>query len=199
MADISTFDQVQENFFVEVNIDGSYTRFSDYHIPYTIDSNSYTALGSLLGITNTRTEIRATNQQLTITLSGLPSSNLAMVQNSDLKGSAVTVHRALFNPVTGALLGTTQTNPVIKFKGIITNFGIQESWNTNISNSTFTLSLQVQSVIGQLLTKTAGRRTNPNDEKKFFSSDVSFDRVPTITNANYNFGAPDFMPRVGTK
>ena len=63
MPALSTFKSVQENFFVELNINGSYTRFSDYDVPETIDGDSYTALGSLLGITNTSTELRATNQQ----------------------------------------------------------------------------------------------------------------------------------------
>ena len=196
---LSTYDSVQENFFVELNIDGSYTRFSDFHQAYTIDSANYTALGSLLGITNTKSEIRASNQGLTITLSGIPSTNLALIQNVDLKGSYVTVRRAFFNPTTAQLLPTTETNPVIKFKGVVTNYNIQETWNTNKNDSVFSIQLIVQSIIGQLLSKTAGRRTNPEDEKKFFSTDTAFDRVPTLRNSNYNFGAPDQMPKVGTK
>lgn len=197
MADLNTYNSVQENFFVEINVDGSYTRFSDYQKDYTVSGSNYNALGSLLSITNTKTEIRASNQQLTIGISGIPTANLAMVQNAEIKGSPVTVHRALFDPVSAELLGTTEQNPTIKFKGMITNYAVEEYWDDS-GNSGFSLILQVQSIIGQLLTKVAGRRTNPNDEKKFFSTDTSMDRVPLLRNANYNFGAPDTMPRLGT-
>lgn len=195
MPALSTYQSVQENFFVELNIDGTYTRFSDYDIAYIIDGVSYNALGSLLGITNTSSELRASNQMLSVSISGIPASNLALVNNADIKGSTLTVRRALFNPTSAFLLGTTETNPTIKFKGIVTNYGIKETWG---STSTFSLSLEVQSIIGQLLQTPAGRRTNPNDEKKFFPSDVAMDRVPTIRNSNYNFGAPDTMPKLGT-
>lgn len=199
MPDLNTFYSIQENYFVELNINGSYTRFSDYHKAFTVDSNSYDALGSLLGITATKQEVRASQQALSISISGIPSTNLALVQNADIKGSTVTVRRALFNVTTGALLSTTETNPVIKFKGVVNNFGIEETWNTSINDSTFALTLQVNSIIGQLLKRTAGRRTNPVDQKKFFSTDTSMDRVPVIRNSNYNFGAPDIVPRIGTK
>jgi hypothetical protein len=196
MAALSEFQSVQENFFVELNIDGSYTRFSDYDIPETIDGDSYTALGSLLGITNTSTELRATNQQLSIAISGIPATNLALVNNANIKGSIVTVWRKLYNPTTAIGLSLTEANPQIKFKGLVTNFSIVEKWSQSPS---FTLNFEVQSIIGQLLVKTTGRRTNPNDEKKFFPSDISFDRVPSLRNSNFNFGAPDTMPKVGTK
>tara|TARA_X000001382_G_C3093695_1_gene154366 strand:- start:25 stop:633 length:609 start_codon:yes stop_codon:yes gene_type:complete len=202
MPDLSTFSSVQENFFVDLYIDSNANGsayFSDYHQDYTIGSTNYNALGSLLGITKTKTEIRASNQSLTVSISGIPSSNLALIQHADLKGSSMTIRRALFNPVTQALLSTTESNPTIKFKGIVNNYSTKETWNADTNSSTFTLTFQVQSVIGQLLTKSAGRRTNPVDEKKFFATDTAFDRVPSLRNSNYNFGAPDFMPRVGTK
>jgi hypothetical protein len=38
--------------------------------------------------------------------------------------------------------------------------------------------------------RVTGRRTNPDDQKKFYPTDVSMDRVPTLVDANFNFGAP---------
>jgi len=196
MPALSTFKSVQENFFVELNINGSYTRFSDYDVTELIDGDSYTALGSLLGITNTTTDLRANNSQLTISISGIPATNLALVHNANIKGSYVTMWRRFYDPSTAIVMLTNETNPQVQFKGMVTNFSIQEKWS---QSPTFTLNLEVQSIIGQLLVKTSGRRTNPVDENKYFPNDKAFDRVPTIRNSNYNFGAPDTMPRVGTK
>ena len=199
-TDLSAISSVQQNFFVEVDIVGQgFLRFSDYATEYTIDSESYDSLGSLLGLTTTKTEIRATSSTLTITISGIPIANLNMANNINFLGSPVTVRQALFDPTTGNILSTTQTNPVIKFKGFVNKFAIKEDWNTDQRLSRFAIVLQVKSIIGQLLTKTAGRRTNPVDQNKFFPSDTSFSRVPTLRNSNYNFGAPDIVPRVGTK
>lgn len=199
MASLSTFTSVQENFFVELNINGSYSRFSDYHVAYTIDGNSYDALGSLLGITPTKTNIRATAETLGITISGIPSSNLALVYNTNIKGSAITVTRVFFNPITGSALGTTETNPSVRFRGMVNNFSAQETFNAVDNTSTFTLGLEVENILSQLTKKTSGRRTNPLDEKKFFATDISFDRVPIIKNASFDFGKPRQSVKTGTK
>lgn len=187
MADLSTYSSVQENFFVELNISGAYTRFSDYHKAYTIDGNSYDALGSLLGITNTPTNIRASAEQLGVSISAIPNTNRSIAYDNNIKGASLTVWRAFFDPTTGALISTTEQNPTIKFKGMVTNFSIKETWG---DTSTFTLILEVQNILSQLQKQTAGRRTNPLDQKKFYPSDLSMNRVPQLKNANFQFGAP---------
>ena len=198
MASLTTFTSVQENFFVELNINGSNTRFSDYHVAYSIDGNSYDALGSLLGITPTATNIRATAETLGITISGIPSSNLNIIQNSNIKGSYVKVTRVFFNPITGSLLGTTETNPSVRFRGTVSNFSAHETFNSINNTSTFTLGLEVENILSQLTNKVGGRRTNPTDEKKFFPTDISFDRVPVIKNTSFDFGKPKEKIKSGT-
>lgn len=200
MPNLNTLDSIQQNFFIEIDIPSQGTlRLSDYHMDYVINSESYDALGSLLNITTTKTEIRASQQTLTVTISGIPTANLNMVKNLNIKGSTVTVHRAFFDIATGNLLSLDITNPLKRFEGIVNNFTIQESWNQNTKESNFAIAFQVQNLIGQLLKRTNGRRTNPVDQDNISSGDLSFDRVPDIRNSNFNFGAPDIVPRVGTK
>ena len=200
MPNLNTLDSIQQNFFIELNIPTQGTlRLSDYHIDFTVDGNSYNALGSLLNITTTKTEIRASSQTLTVTISGLPTANMNMVKNLNIKGSTVTVHRAFFDIATGNLLSLDITNPLKRFEGIVNNFTIQESWNQDKGESSFAIAFQVQNLLGQLLKRTNGRRTNPVDQEKISSGDLSFNRVPDIRNSNFNFGAPDIVPRLGTK
>jgi len=200
MPDINTLSNIQQNFFVEIDIPTqTVLRLSDYHKDITVDGNVFNALGSLLNLTTTKTEIRASQQTLTLTISGIPSANLNMIKNLNIKGSPVTVYRGFFDIDTGDLLTLDITNPIKRFAGIVNNFSVQESWNQDKRESAFAITFQIQSIIGQLMRKTNGRRTNPVDQKKHSASDVSFDRVPEIRNSNYNFGAPDIVPRVGTK
>jgi hypothetical protein len=52
------------------------------------------------------------------------------------------------------------------------------------------LTLTAVSFIEQLKGKISGRKTNPVDQLRFYPTDHSMDRVPTIANSNFNFGAP---------
>jgi DNA repair exonuclease SbcCD nuclease subunit len=45
-------------------------------------------------------------------------------------------------------------------------------------------------VVELLNNKTSGRRTNPGDQKEWYPTDLSMDRVPGLANSNFNFGAP---------
>jgi hypothetical protein len=39
------------------------------------------------------------------------------------------------------------------------------------------------------MNKIAGRKTNSRDQKTFYPTDLSMDRVTQLANSNYNFGA----------
>jgi hypothetical protein len=54
---------------------------------------------------------------------------------------------------------------------------------------TVSLTLTCTNVVELLNNKVAGRRTNPIDQKSFYPTDISFDRVFALANSNFNFGA----------
>lgn len=187
--DLSSYLAVQTNLFVRLDIPGyQVLKFSDHNIPYTINSESYTSLGSLLGITDTSSELRATSQEVTISISGIPEANITDILNHRVKGSAVKIYRAFFNPTTGAALSITG-NPAQKFQGIVSNYDISDDLDMGSQTGTVTVTLTCTSVVELLNNKVAGRRTNPVDMKQFYSTDVSFDHVPALANSNFNFGA----------
>jgi hypothetical protein len=119
--DLSSYSSIQTNLFVKLDIPGySILTFSDYHKDYTISSVTYTGIGQLLGITNTSNNLRAASGEITISISGIPSTNIPDILNNRVKGSSVTVYRAFFNATTGELLAIAG-NPAGKFVGVVTS------------------------------------------------------------------------------
>jgi uncharacterized membrane protein len=164
-------------------------RFSDYYKALTINGESYTGLGSLMNVSDSTSELKLSDTEVSVTFSGIPSANIDMVQDYKIKGSAIEIYRGIFNPTTGALLAITG-NPMGKFKGIVNNFALQEQWTEGSNDSTVTILLTCTSVVSLLRNKISGRRTNPIDQQFWFPTDQSMNRVPNLADSNYNFGAP---------
>tara|TARA_R110000824_G_scaffold116007_4_gene267280 strand:+ start:585 stop:1169 length:585 start_codon:yes stop_codon:yes gene_type:complete len=194
MTDLSSYTHLGSALFVEIDIPSySVLRFSDYYKPYSIGGNSFGSLGSLLSISPNKSELRATKHDLSVGITGIPSANLSAALDANIKGSTVIIYRGFYNPTTEVFVAT----PTKKFEGLVNNVGFQESFTGDKSD--FSITFVCTSLLGILLSQSAGRRTNPVDMKRFYSTDTSFDRVPEIRNSNFNFGAPDIIPRIGTK
>ncbi len=187
---LSSYSAVQNNTFVRIDVPGyQVLRFSDYHKEYSINSESYDNLGNLLSITNTSSELRASPEQVTLAISGISTPSVSTILGTKLKGSDVQIYRALFDPTTGALLSVS-SNPTIKFRGVVSNFSIEDELLEGAQEGTVQLVLECSSVVELLTNKVVGRRTNPIDQKALFPGDTSFDRVPALAKSNFNFGAP---------
>ena len=185
--DLSTYGEIQTALFCRIDVpDYEVLRFSNYSLPLTIDSESYTGIGNLMSVTTSASELRVSTSEVTVTISGIPSKNISDVLTYKFRGSNIIVYRAIFNPTTGILLDIP-SNPVGKFRGIVNNYSLNEDWSgTDASN---TISLMCTSTIGLLNNKVTGRKTNPNDQKLYYPDDISMDRVPNLANSNFNFGA----------
>lgn len=187
LLDLSGYGSVRIASFVEINADTyGYVRFSNYHKNYTIDGANYNALGQLLGISETAYELALSNRKVTLTISALPQTNRDIVQDFYIKGSPITIKRGFFDPLTGDLLSVAG-NPATRFKGIVTNWSLEEDWSNVTQTATNTLVLTCQSNYVYLDGKVSGRRTNPED----FSDERSMDRVPNLTNATFDFGVKE--------
>jgi hypothetical protein len=173
----------------DTGIDETLT-FSDYYKTLTIDGTDYVGLGQLMNLTETVSDLRATPQELTVTISGIPTANLTDFLTKSIKGSDVSVLRGIFNPQTGALLAITG-NPAGRFFGIVNNYAITEDYPETGKDASNSISIICNSNIGTLDRKTTGRFTNPVSQKSFYPSDLSMDRVPNIAGTNLNFGAPE--------
>jgi hypothetical protein len=191
VVDLTSTKHVQNNTFVRIDIpDYQVLRFSDYHKSYDINSETYDNLGNLVSVSSSSTELRASPEQMQIAISGIPANFISDILAEKIKGSDVQIHRALFNPVTGALLSISD-NPTIKFRGVVTNFEISNSLDEGALAGSIVLIIEISSIVDILQNKVTGRRTNPIDQKALYATDLCFDRVPSIAKSNFNFGAPE--------
>lgn len=164
-------------------------KFSDCLRNITINSELYRGVGRLMGISATPSELRTSRNEVTITLSGIPNSSISEIINSKIKGSKVNIYRGLYNPVNSSLISYSG-NPMGKFTGIVTNYNLSEDFDVNNKTSSNTISLMCASILDVLGNTASGRRTNPEDQKELYPSDVSMDRVPSLVGQYFNFGAP---------
>jgi hypothetical protein len=196
---LTSYKSIQSNLFVRIQVDEYSTdgvtfteeilRFSDLNTTFEINGESYIGAGNFMGITPTSSEIKASGGEVTITLAGIPNTSIAEIVNSKIKGAPVRIYRAFFNAATGSFLNITG-NPAGRYRGFINNYSLNEEYDPVTRTSTNTLVLICSSAVEVLSNKIAGRRTNPESQKKFYSSDLSMDRVPALENATFNFGAP---------
>jgi hypothetical protein len=183
--DLSQYRSIQTNMFVRLDIPGyQVLTFSDYHRNLTVSGTDYTGLGQLLAISNTEDSLRAAPSELSISIAGIPSSNVTDIVNNRIKGSACQVYRGFFDVDTGILLPITG-NPAGKFQGVVSNYDIADELEQGSDTGTVRLTLTVTSVVELLQNKVAGRRTNASD---FPAGDMN--RVLPLQKSNFNFGAP---------
>jgi len=200
-SDIRNYRAIQSNLFVKIEIDeyregpndayqSKVLLFSDRNQPFTINGEEYLGLGSFVSITSSESELRATGGELSIVLNGIPNTAISEILNSKIKSARVSVYRALFNATTGSFLSILPLNPVGRYQGFVNNFSLQEEYDNSTRTATNTLVLVCTSAVTILENKFNGRKTNPTSQKSYFPNDISMDRVPTLENSVFNFGAP---------
>lgn len=198
MTALKDYRAVQSNLFVKLTIDEyantvarnfsqNVLTFSDSTVSRTINGTVYLPLGKLMGISQTSSDLKVTGNQLNITISGIPNSSIYEIVNSKIKTSSIEVFRAFFDPTAGTLLPITP-NPIGRFIGIVSNYSLEEQWDSFSKSSTNTLVLVCASQVDILSKKIAGRCTSPSAMKKYFPSDASMDRVPVLEKATFDFG-----------
>lgn len=188
MAALDTYKSIETALLVKLELPEGDILLSDYTSDLNFSGEVYRGLGRLVGITNTTSELRVSNDTLTLVLSGIPNTSLQSLINSKMKGSKISVFRVLFDPVTKELLDVP-TNILGRFFGVINNYSLDEDWDYAARTSKNTVSIISSSLVSVLERKYAGRRTNDVDQKKWYPGDQSFDRMPSLVNANFQFGA----------
>ena len=196
MPDLTSYISVTTGLFVRLQIDqyrtsssGAYSaqvlRFSDYGTAVTINGESYVPLGEFLSITSSTSELRPSENPLTIAISGIPTNNINEIINSKIKGAPISIYRGYFT-IAGAQIGDFGG----RFIGSVNNFSIQEEYDIDARSSSHMLMLECSSSVGILSQKVSGRKTNPQSQNRFYPNDRSMDRVPTLKGTKFNFGAP---------
>lgn len=160
---------------------------SSAYKPITYDGNTYTELGAFISTTALTEDFKTTNGDIQITLSGIPSEAdyLGIILSTPVKGGAINIRRAFFDQSTMEVISGQVYE---RYKGIITNFVIEESTSFISGDLVNAVTVTCASLNALLESRIAGQRTNSADRNKFFPGDISFDRVKDLMNTSFDFG-----------
>jgi hypothetical protein len=180
---------------------------TDYFIantygPVTWNGDTYLGLGHFIGMNELQDDLRATNNAIQISLSGIPkdpgeaglgayNSYIQLILNTNIKGSRVKIYRAFFDTTTRELLASQVS---LRFSGYVSNYTLTDGIDQQAKSATNTVVLQCASVNAILEKRIAGRRTNATDQKNLYPTDTSMDRVVVISRTSFDFGKPYTAP-----
>lgn len=175
--------------FIKLTTASDTYTFCNAASPITVDGTTYSNLGSLLSIGEIKRETKATSGDLTIALTGVDGANVAVILDSDIKGSLVEVWRGFFNSNNQII--TTPTLQFFKrYQGYVNNFSVTEDWNEQARTRIATCSISCSSFRMILQNRISGLKTNPTVWKNFYPNDTSMNRVPVIAATFFDFGSP---------
>ena len=176
---------------IDLDLNGNVYYLTDAYKPYTVDSNTYTELGAFLSVTTVDENLKATNGDISIGLAGIPSNStgsevnyIQLILDEPIKGGNVTLKRAFMDTDTMEL---DTANVYTRFKGVITNFTVDEQYNFLTKTNDYGVTVSVASINTILESKIVGQRTDPIDRQRFFT-DKSFDRIPDLYLSTFDFG-----------
>ena len=177
--------------FVRVTTPDATYRFATTASAITVaevDSQPFDALGVLVKVGDTQRDIKSTANETTFTLVGIDTAALGWVLSNQIKGSQIEAWKGFFN-TDGSLITTGGSGGLYQFfNGYINSFSINETWMEEVRQFVGVITVAASSIQLILKNRTAGRYTNDNNWQFFTPGDTSMNRVPFITNINYNFG-----------
>jgi len=187
IAAVDNESHISHAVFLDIQLGNVTYYVSSAYAPITIGFNTYTELGNFLTIGQISDDLKTTNGDITITLSGIPSEQnyLNLILNTQIKGGNVVIRRGFFDPETN-LPRTGQI--YTRFTGLITNFSIDEDNDVLSGQSTITVTLSCAGTNTLLENRICGQRTNPSDRKRFYPGNIDMDRVPLLQNTSFDFG-----------
>lgn len=179
--------RISHALFIDLTLGNVTYYISSAFRPITISGNVYTELGSFLNVGEVTDDLKTTNGDITITLSGIPSdaNYMDIVLSTPIKGGSVRIRRGFFDPDAYTLL-TGQLYE--RYRGVITNYVVDETVDIMGGELTNTIGITCASINTVLENKIAGQRTNTTDRQRYFPGDISFDRVKVLQNTSFDFG-----------
>lgn len=147
---------------VEMYFDGGTDRFTTWNRNIDWGGNTYLATGHLLQLGDVNEDVALTIGATTIQLSGVALDAVAIALTENYTDRRVIIRRGCLDTAGGIIV-----DPVIIFDGRLDGFSLAED------RSTATLSWTVASHWADF-DKSAGRRTNLEDQKIHFPNDTGF-------------------------
>ena len=168
--------------------------FCNAAAPITVSGITFSNLGMLLSLGDIPQDIKATSDDITISLTGIDPANIALILSSNIKGSTVEIWRGFLDS-NNQIITSPTTQFFKRYTGIINSVGISESFETEARIRVATCTIACTSMRKVLENRIAGLRTNQKSWQFFYPGDTSMNRVASISNQYFDFGAP---PKTGS-
>jgi hypothetical protein len=178
---------IQQAEFIRLTLPSNTYTFCNAASPITVNGIPFTNLGSLLQLSDIKRDIKANSSDLSVSLTGVDGTNVAVVLGSDIKGSRIEVWRGFLDSNNQII--TTPTQQFFKrYQGIVSNFSITEDFNEQLRIRVATVGLSCASFRTILENRVGGVRTTPKIWQVYYPNDTSMNRVPTIAGSYFDFG-----------
>ena len=192
-----TGSQINHAEFVKLTVGtaGTVYTFCNAAAPITVGGITFSNLGALLSVGDVQRDIKATSDDMTIQLTGINPSNVALILSNDIKGSLVEVWRGFFDS-NNQIITTPTTQFFKRYQGIINSVSITEDFNSEARTRIATCSISCSSMRRVLENRLSGVKTNQNNWQFIYAGDTSMNRVSEISNTFFDFGSP---PKTNTQ
>jgi hypothetical protein len=172
---------------------------SNAYGPIVYNGNTYTQLGHFMSMSEMQDDLKVTNNQISIQLSGIPPDDgspnyMSVVLNSNVKGSKIEIYRAFFNPT----VGYDATQVYLRFSGYVSNYSLSENWDQDNMLTSNSVGIQCSSIHAIMEKKYTGRRTNDADQQFWYPGDTGMYRVKILADSQFDFGKPYSAPASST-
>lgn len=181
--------------FIKLTLPSTSYYFCNAAGPITVNGMTFNGLGDLLQLGDIQRDIKATSDDLTISLTGIDGNNVHMILDEPIKGSKVEVWRGFLDSNNQIITSPSQQF-FKRYQGIVNNTSISEDFNDQIRTRVATCSISCSSFRIVLENRVSGVKTNPVSWKIWYPNDSSMDRVPLIMAQYFDFGAP---PKTGSQ
>jgi hypothetical protein len=181
---------------IDLTVNTTTYYISNAYSPIVFNGNTYTQLGNFMGMSEIQDDLKVTNNQIAIQLSGLPPDDgspnyMSVVLNSNIKGSKIQIYRAFFDTATGFY---NATQVYLRFSGYVSNYSLSENWDEDNKLTSNTVGIQCSSIHAIMEKKFTGRRTNDSDQQFWYPGDTGMYRVKTLADSQFDFGKPFVAP-----
>ncbi len=186
-----TGSQINHAEFVKLTVGnaGTVYTFCNAAAPITVGGITFSNLGALLSVGDVQRDIKATSDDMTIALTGIDPSNIALILSNDIKSSLVEVWRGFFES-NNQIITTPTTQFFKRYQGIINSVSITEDFNSEARTRIATCSISCSSMRRILENRLSGVKTNQNNWQFIYAGDTSMNRVSEISNTFFDFGSP---------
>ena len=137
--------------------------YTDHYKNISYGGNTYQATSLFLGVSDASESSEVSVNDLVVKFTGADQTIISLFLNNDYMDKSAHIYRGFLNDSQ-----TLISDPFLLFEGRIENFNIDE---TDTSSE---VSISIASHWADF-DKVAGRRTNTNSQKLYFSTDKGFD------------------------